>query len=315
MDVIAARGEQLHEAWVGGKFCEDPMFNMVDKITEEMRETRATPTYESRLRSSWLYQAWLVLWRRCLIDYSRQKRSFLGQCCVCAVAGFIVGTISEESEYGNIAVNAFMMNLVTSILAMNASMSVYSEERLVYYREASVGLNRVSYWVGQNLSSFVSCIVLPWCFLLLYFLEFQPRGSLVDYWYCQTVFWFCIQSWAHLISVSVNPKRATIIGGVFSVMASLTCGFQPRLSVLIETGPGLVFASCNPARWALEGQWLVETDGWSSVYDTYQQSIADNFAWKTDNFATDMSSIIIISVVVRLLVLVALYVVNRNKQI
>lgn len=60
--------------------------------------------------------------------------------------------------------------------AVQTTLPMFGAEKTVFWREASTGINRFSYFIGKNLASVPLLLASPAVFLIFFYTFSQPRG-------------------------------------------------------------------------------------------------------------------------------------------
>lgn len=177
---------------------------------------------------------------RSMVQQYRMKSSFFFELGVGALAGFLIGLayfqrkgelfvgifhepydiLSSAIDYGAIPQMALLVGVAIGLTASAPGVKVFGEKKLVYWREAAAGHNRLAYYIGKVLSTgprmFLACFHLSTMFLLLS----TPRISWGAAFLANFLYFYCIYGLASCISMATRRED----GPLLSVMASLIVG-------------------------------------------------------------------------------------------
>ena len=86
------------------------------------------------------------MWRATII-YFRQRMTLLTDIMMLTLSGFVVGFAVDSARMEAIPNNLFLVGLVSSFVAATVSLRLFGEDKLVYWRYSSSGINQLSYYM------------------------------------------------------------------------------------------------------------------------------------------------------------------------
>ena len=115
--------------------------------------------------------------RRALVQQRRHYTVLLSDAALVLFAGFFVGMLFRNVPIQKTPQVAFLVSLCTGCLAIQQSVRMFGPERVVFWRESAAGLNRYAYFVGRNVASIPSMLLMPLVFLSCFYTLSQVRGE------------------------------------------------------------------------------------------------------------------------------------------
>ncbi|KAI0105211.1 hypothetical protein GGR51DRAFT_519907 [Nemania sp. FL0031] len=217
-------------------------------------------------------QGWLCL-RRAVLQQWRTKSTFWFEMGLASLSGILLG-LAENSKEGilftgiynapfqvlsiatdNISVPELALLIVIAIGLVSGApgVKVFSEETLLYRREAEAGHSRIAYFLAKNVS------VLPrMAFACLHFstLIFVLSTPIIPWgiaFVTNLVYFYCIYGLASVMSMIVRREDAPLLATMISLVVGILSGAAPPLSKVEE--------------WHLEWLWRLSPATWlAEVY-------------------------------------------------
>lgn len=145
------------------------------------------------------------------------------------------------------------MGMAVGLAGSPAGVKTFGEEKLVYYREAAAGHNRVAYYFGK-VSLFINYFLLKFTKLILFFLFIkmvsmyyreilaalhftmiyhilaQPLIQFHRLFAIILLFFFAVYGLAAVVSFLVKRENASLLAVVIGLFAGVFNGFGPNLA-------------------------------------------------------------------------------------
>ncbi|KAI1175188.1 hypothetical protein F4777DRAFT_338443 [Nemania sp. FL0916] len=217
-------------------------------------------------------QGWLCL-KRAILQQWRTKSTFWFEMGLASLSGILLG-LAENSKEGILFIGIYNAPFqVLSVATDNASVpelalliviaiglvsgapgvKVFSEETLLFRREAEAGHSRIAYFIAKNLS------VLPrMAFACLHFstLLFVLSTPIIPWgiaFATNLLYFYCIYGLASVMSMIVRREDAPLFATMISLVVGILSGAAPPLSKVME--------------WHLEWLWRLSPGTWlAEVY-------------------------------------------------
>eukprot|EP01083_Nonionella_stella_P081589 224805_1 len=270
--------------------------------------------YTPRKHLNFFHQT-LMCCSRAITTMFRQKWNMVTDIVMIVFMAFVAGFGADSSNIRKIPTNVYLGILSSSLVGSIISLKTFGNDRVMYWRFSSSGINRFSYFIGGQIASAPWIVFEPIWFLMFYWPMSKPRGKLMVYFEIFVLGMFCVQGVAQLMSVLVDPNKSTLAAVVVVLVTNFFNGFEPTLTNL--SGFGEVIATCAYSRWQHEALWNEEMNSWPQSFDYVKEYQQSYFGWKLDDsaFSKDIQMMLIIGFIFRIGTFLALRFANRAKQI
>ncbi|KAI4179629.1 MAG: hypothetical protein L6R41_007730 [Letrouitia leprolyta] len=255
---------------------------------------------------------------RSLLQQYRLRSSLFFEIGVSALGGFLIGLaqfkaegqnfrgfyhepytiLSSSIDYSAVPQMALLVGIAIGLIASSPGVKIFGEEKLVYWREANAGHNRLAYYVGKVLSTLPRMLVACLHFTATFMLLSTPRISWGHSFLANLLYFYNIYGLASILSMLTRRED----GPLLAVMASLIVG------VLNGMSPNLSTVSDWHMTWfwrALPGTWLAEAYFEKNVAPLgYLYGVGDASAatgYKLGRFGRDLAVLGLIGSVYRVL--------------
>jgi len=303
----------------------------------ELHDRKNFLGFTTRKSPSVFYQLYVFLWRAML----QQRHDFGGvmvDCLLHAIAGLVFGIgfassrffvppippqyqqfcthlidsfcyLPEVDELGRLATFGTMAVGLTSV---TMAVRTFSNEKIIYWREASSGENTIAYFLAKCLADIPNMAMGSVVLLSVFFMIASPHGNFVDYLGAVFLLEFAVYGVGYISSMLVptNKDLATLSAAVGALIAGL--GVNPG------GGRELCWG-----RWFGEAVYIAELR--LDMLDPVTRAAVDGFllfqkkdtpqgTYSLDMYATDLFALFIFGLFFRALAYLLLRVVYRSKQ-
>jgi len=240
---------------------------------------RAGPGMEAykRLTPSWLHGAGIFA-ARSTVQLAARARQLAVQAILLLVATFALQLISSESEF-----ESFLTRIPLALLCvflfggMAAQRSFGGKERIMSWREASVGAHTVPYFLGKDCVALVEVIIMG----LTFAIGFGPFSgsshvSTQDWFLVSISFVYAVYGLNFIFSICLKPATAQMVGLVACMLGVLLTGAEPsKLSISgVLGGYGSLLYSFSPTQWAFGYLFWCEAVNLSPLVKTAASAVA-----------------------------------------
>eukprot|EP00475_Leptophrys_vorax_P017191 TRINITY_DN2380_c0_g2_i2.p1 TRINITY_DN2380_c0_g2~~TRINITY_DN2380_c0_g2_i2.p1 ORF type:complete len:1054 (+),score=272.70 TRINITY_DN2380_c0_g2_i2:35-3196(+) len=274
-------------------------------LTSDMRlKSRVTPSF---------WTAFELMIKRGLIQYLRDAQRILFDVVLLIVfAAFAALVFGASWRVADFPMICLLACLAIGLLGTNASIRVFGSERLIFWREASVGISIPAYFFSKILLDLFQTVAHPYIFIVTFFNIIVPELPFADmYVIFLAVYWYS-SGLGILISLIIAPQSATLVGVLIPIiMGGFFSGLAPQLSSMGPVLQGL--AKLSFSRWGIEALCAAEAKFISPIVvnQMYYQGYEQGFDVV---FYSDARNIFIIGGVFRLLAFLAILLFNRSKR-
>eukprot|EP00854_Cymbomonas_tetramitiformis_P031463 gene31463-39574_t len=107
------------------------------------------------------------------------------------------------------------------LLSTVSALKTFGRDRVVYWREASSGLNPLSFFAALDTFDYTGVVIKPAVFLALYYTFTQPRGDLFAYYLVTACIVYCCTGLAYLLSLTQELASAQLSAAVLALVNTL----------------------------------------------------------------------------------------------
>ena len=189
------------------------------------------------------------------------------------VVGWVYGSDWSLGEYTSQSV---FSSLCMGVCATVASLRLFGQDRLVYWRESLVGVNETSYFFSLVLVELHRAFIYPLVFVSTYLPLAKPQASFDTVYFVFCATYFAMAGLGLFLSVVCRPVPALMIGTMLPlVIGGFLAGVNPPVNQMSSL---MAFVSnFSFTRWAVEP--LGKAEG--KFIDVYG---ADNVYWWQQHF-------------------------------
>ena len=208
---------------------------------------------------------------RSLLQQYRLRSSFFFEIGVSALGGFLIGLAEFKSEginfrgfylppytilsssidYSSVPQMALLVGIAIGLIASSPGVKIFGEEKLVYWREASSGHNRLAYYIGKVLSTVPRMLVACLHFTATFMLLATPRISWSHSFLANLLYFYTIYGLASILSMCTRREDGPLLAVMASLIVGVLNGMSPNLSVVSGWHMSWFWR-------ALPGTWLAE---------------------------------------------------------
>ncbi|KAI2626939.1 hypothetical protein GGS26DRAFT_562180 [Hypomontagnella submonticulosa] len=217
-----------------------------------------------------LKQLWLCL-RRAMLQQWRTRSAFCFEMALATVAGALLG-LAENSKKGVLFTGIYnapfdVLSLATDIksvpelalltviaiglVSAAPGVRVFSEEMLLYRREAEAGHSRIAYFLAKNIAVIPRMVFACMHFSTLILLLAVPIIPWATAFVVNLVYFYCIYGLASCVSMIVRREDAPLIATMISLIVGILSGAAPPLSSVKDWHMEWLWRA-SPAVWLAE---------------------------------------------------------------
>ena len=280
--------------------------------------------------ASLLRQVWLVH-ARSLLQQARATSTFILEMGVAVLAGAMMGAASSQlpSLYLGILKPpytlispapievllpslGFYVAVAVGLAGSPAGVLTFGEEKLMYYREAAAGHDKLAYYCGKTLATVYRIVVGSLHFTGVFVLLARPTSSFFTILFIAMLQFYCVYGLAAVISMLVKREQAALLSVIATLVAATMSGYGPSLTQFRSWNLGWLI-NMSYARWAVEALFHAETLAYRAQYMVAEVS-APLFGYTLDRYAADIAAMMGIGTIYRILAYFLLTRLNVEKQ-
>jgi len=151
-------------------------------------------------------------------------------------------------------------------------------------------------------------------FLSVFYTLTTPRATVAVYYTVLLLVQFCFVGIGYLFSILLPFDSAQLAGVVITLVCAMLGGATPppTLGQLKQSLLTLVISSASPYRWSVEALYIKELKEYASVYDI--STSYEFWGYEINNYHKDLLALFGIGMGARLLALIFLMVLHRDKM-
>ncbi|KAL8934507.1 MAG: hypothetical protein Q9216_005879 [Gyalolechia sp. 2 TL-2023] len=208
---------------------------------------------------------------RALLQQHRLRSSLLFEIGVSALGGFLIGLahfkaegvnfrgfyrqpytiLSSSIDYGSVPQMALLVGIAIGLIASSPGVKIFGEEKLVYWREASSGHNRLAYYLGKVLSTFPRMLIANLHFTATFLLLATPRITFPHAFLANLLYFYTVYGLASILSMLTKREDGPLLAVMASLIVGVLNGMSPNLAVVRDWHMTWFWR-------ALPGTWLAE---------------------------------------------------------
>ena len=270
--------------------------------------------------------------QRSMVQQYRKVNAFVMELLVAVASGSLMGLAIHSYDgqlYQGLLVYPFTLlspapvELVIPILSLivacaiglsgaPSGVKIFCEEQDIYYREAAAGHNKISYFMGKNISSTYRFILSSLHFTSCFQLFGNPNIMFPYMYMIHLLMFFCVYGLSYAVAMVVKRENAAMIAVCLTIVSAVLCGDGPNINDMNSWGLGWML-DMSYARWGAEAWYSEELLVFDGVFEIYNLS-ARYFGYVLDRFWLNMFIMFCIGVAWRVVAFLLLVLVNRQKQ-
>lgn len=223
-----------------------------------------------------------------------------------------------------IALRGQMVVMAVGLTAVASAVKTFGRTRVVYWREAAAlpqPKHTIAYFIGKDIAMLPQIIIGPIFFAVLFTAITGGRGSLIGLYMVLHGVTFASYAVGYLASFLVEPAVAMLLSIVIIFSLSMFDGGAPTIPQLHESLPPLNWGIENISflTAALKAFYLNEAIEWVDTTTTADIDLAkyskDRLGYDMDGYAGALTTLLAWGVGIRILGVVVLHFMDRNKKL
>ncbi|KAJ3158449.1 hypothetical protein HDU86_002918 [Geranomyces michiganensis] len=220
------------------------------------------------------------------------------------------GASSGDQSYPP-ALLGLLIGIIVALAAGPAGVKIFSEEKVVYWREAAAGHSPLAYYLGKTIASFPRLLLSALHFAAIFAFISTPLMDFSAVYAITLLIFWGVYGLATIVSMLVRRENASLLAVVCALFAAIFCGYGPTLTNAKQWG--LIFIwELSFNKWAAEALYSQYMSTFSHIYDV--QGSADFYGFTLNQEARDMWLMFLIGIVHRVIAFACLVGLNRAKQ-
>ncbi|KAI0169250.1 hypothetical protein GGR52DRAFT_513166 [Hypoxylon sp. FL1284] len=274
-------------------------------------------------------QFWLCL-KRAMLQQWRTRSSFVFEMALATIAGLLLGlaqnskkgvlftgiynppydVLSLATDMRSVPELALLMAIAIGLVSAAPGVRVFSEEMLLYRREAEAGHSRIAYFLAKNMCVFPRIVFACMHFTTLILLLAVPIIPWGTAFLANLVYFYCIYGLASCVSMVVRREDAPLFATMIALIVGILSGAAPPLANVADWNLEWLWRA-SPGTWLAElyfGQ-LIEPFRYLYNVDLTAQAVGFHLDWHWRN----MGVLLLIGTIYRILAYIGLLAGNRLR--
>eukprot|EP00775_Hariotina_reticulata_P010763 gene10763-10919_t len=277
---------------------------------------------QPRQQAGFARQFYWVLTRAVLMRTRDPMLVFI-EYMIFAITGSFLGLMSDR---GRGSIGSYVGNVVYNIVALGMMSTVSGiktfggPDRLVYFREASAGLNKLAYfWALDTWGHTDAGTCLLYClagmllrcgvYLIMYYSFSQPRAVLWQMYLVTCAIYYACTGMAYLLSQVMSPNAAQLTAAVAALINALVA------SKFATSGVMGILNNISYARHGLEGYVIAEANCLTGVWLLARCADLAAFSYSVTRFWTAIKLLLYIGLSSRFAACLSLLTLQRDKTV
>mmetsp|Transcript_60846 Transcript_60846/g.104825 ORF Transcript_60846/g.104825 Transcript_60846/m.104825 type:complete len:497 (+) Transcript_60846:2-1492(+) len=239
-----------------------------DGVTTDVNVKPIDPIAYAALKPAGFFRCFLVCSKRAFIQHQRSSGIFAFDVALHCGTGAFLGAASGVISLQSLAQTSLMFSLGLCMTVGLASLRVFGNERVVFWREAApgagMGLSPLPYFIGKTVVEIPRLCILTLCLVSFFYPYTEPLCNFQQFYYLSLVSAWNVSGWAVMLSIKLNDKSAQLMFVIFCLISLLYAGVQTRISEMSNMEYGISWLS--PNRWLVEDQFMCHASGLSAMY-------------------------------------------------
>ena len=255
---------------------------------------------------------------RALLQQYRLKSSFWFEMSVAAFSGLLLGLaqnpkkgawfrsfyyepydlLSSAPDFTTASQVALLLCIAIGITTSSPAVKVFTEERLMFRREAQSGHGRSAYYIAKVFSTLPRICLGCLHFTTFFMLIGTPLFSFRIAYLVTILYFFCIYGLASIVAMFVCREDAPLLATMASLVVAVLSGTSPTLAKA-ESWHVAWLWRLSPGTWLAEALWSKSVVPWRHVYELEPGIAATGY--KTDRVMLDCAMLLVIGLAYRIL--------------
>lgn len=286
----------------------------------------------SKLRGASFVKQAFFCHNRSIIQQLREIKGFFVEIGLGAFTGFVLGllilnyrgelykgvyispytTLTTLPVEHVVPLGAFICGIAVAFTSSVPGVRIFSNEKPMFWREASSRHNRLSYFVGKSVSSFYRIALSALHFSVVFHAVVLPQIDFGEFYLIICGSFLAVYGICVLISMIASKENAFLMAAVTSLFVSVLCGYGPSMKQVKEWNLEWLWG-CSFNRWFAEAWFNQELTPYRHVYLVEEISYKSR-GYNIDSFALDAGMIYICALGYWTVASIMMVSMNRDKQ-
>ena len=340
MDIIAGQGHlykrlgdsnvsHLIEQWSYRQGAMKAATDLPSSSPFERKSITLDETVQMR-GAPWYRQTYFCL-RRAFLQQYRLKSSLYAEISVATLAGLLLGLaetsqdginfrgifhnpyelLSSSTDYISVPEMSLLIGIASGMIASTPGVKVFSEEKLIYAREASSGHDCLAYYTGKVLSTLPRMILSTLHFTVVFMYLATPRISWGAAFIANLLYFYCIYGLSSCVSMVTKREDGPLIATMTSLVVGIISGVNPSLRTVGGWRMTWLWRA-SPGTWLSEAYFTENITSYGYLYQIDMAAAGTGF--NLGHYSLDLAMMFVIGTVYRVIAFGALRLFKRRSR-
>lgn len=261
-----------------------------------------------------VFQMYMYYTIRFWIKHSRRRWSYLKDFFQTILVAVCIGAVFGSSW--TLGTYESLSNMVVVAAAVSSgviSLSLFSEEKIMFWREYEAGLSVHAYYWSNVINQIPVIFMMTLLFTFGFHVMTKPH---TDFGIVLLILWsvfFCCSAFGILFSILLEYRQALLCTTLTMLYVSgFMAGVSPNYGQMGESSKK--FLTISFARWALEALSMQEYIQWN-LTETELSLYEDNSGWSRTDYGFEVGIIWLMGIIVRLIGWLIIIVIPKGRRI
>lgn len=247
---------------------------------------------------------------RAVLRRSREPLVVFADYSIIALTGMTLGLISDR---GRETIMHFAVSITYSVVALGlmstvGALGTFGSHRVVFFREASAGLNRLAHFLALETFDHVGTVLRSTIYFVMYYSFASPRAVIWQMLLVSVAITYCCTGVAYVLSQVLEPSAAQLAAAVLALVNTLIAR-QGHARGLVRLAQSFSFA-----RWGLEGYVISESNKLTGVWLLARCADLQGLEYDVRRFGLCLLALFGLGLLFRATALLAMFSLHRDKQ-
>ncbi|KAL4449383.1 hypothetical protein ABPG77_007027 [Micractinium sp. CCAP 211/92] len=247
---------------------------------------------------------------RAVLRRSREPLAVFTDYGIIALTGMTLGLISDR---GRETIMHFAVSITYSVVALGlmstvGALGTFGSERVVFFREASSGLNRLAHFLALETFDHSGTVMRSTIYFVMYYSFASPRAVIWQMLLVSVAITYCCTGVAYVLSQVMEPSAAQLAAAVLALVNTLIAR-QGHARGLVRLAQNFSFA-----RWGLEGYVISESNKLTGVWLLARCADLQGLEYDVRRFGLCLLALFGLGLLFRVAALLAMFTLHRDKQ-
>jgi len=225
--------------------------------------------------------------------------------------GSILGLVNPGRELPYNVTDTIYNVVAIGLMTTVSNLRTFGPEQPVFWREASSGMNRLSFFVAKDMVDHFGTVVKPALYMAMYYAFAQPRMDWTTAYLVTVAITYCCTGIAYLLSLTLEASTAQLTASVVVLLNAL---ISTQTKLADDTWLTKAIYNSSFGHWGLEAFVIAEASKLQGVWLLTRCGALETLGYNIHNFWYSMKMLLYLGIAFRAAACACLFVMHRNKM-